>query len=190
MLDQFGIRGKLLIQGLVTVVVALVLVVTVVSVALWELGRRQAQERLSQATQVVSRSLSARVSANAESASRIAEDKELIGKAGFLQDEGGKADIREMIVVERRNMTLALGRAMTAARASQAAVHGMDGKLLCGAADAGEGRLELWCPDDRKPGRFLRAWWASGRCPSPMIGAKLTRWCADGTIVKCGRRQH
>ncbi len=165
--ERLGIRGKLLVQGLLTVAVALVLVIAVVSAALWVLGWRQARERLTLATQVVSRSLAGRITETRESAVRIAEDKESTGKTGFVQEDSGKPDVREMIVVERRNLAVALGRAMTAARAGMAAIYGLAGRLECAAIETEDNNLDLWCPDDRRPGRFLRTTVTPGHTPQP-----------------------
>lgn len=197
MFRRLGIRDKVLIQGLLTVIVALVLVVTAVWAALWVLGWRQARERLTQASRVASRSLAVRIADTEASALRVAADKELTGKTGFVLEESGRTSITEMVASERRNLALALGRAIAASRATEAAIYGMDGQLVCATVDiaakaaaraagaaiygmddnlaraavgmggAAETNIELWCPDDHKAGQLLHAMVATNQAPQP-----------------------
>ena len=163
MFNRLGIRAKLLLHGLLTVALALVLVIGVMSVSLWRLSWSQARERLNQATRVVANSLTTRIAEANSAASRIVADKDLAGKTSFVQESSGKADLKEMLVTERRNLTQGLGRAMTSARATEASLYDMEGKLICAAAETPDKHLELWCPDDSNPGHFARVVIVSGQ---------------------------
>ncbi|MDX2111106.1 MAG: methyl-accepting chemotaxis protein [Verrucomicrobiota bacterium] len=164
---KLGIKGKLLVNGVMTVTVALTLVIASVATALWKQGWAQARERLLQASMVMAKSITIELAESGNKVNRIALDKEIVGKSGFLQDNATKTDIREMLVVERRNLTNTLARALSAAQLHEAALYGMDGNLLCGVVESSAQQLEYWCPDDRHPGRFLRALVNRGQEPQP-----------------------
>ncbi len=159
-----SIRSRLLLQNLLAIVLGLGLVVAMISVALWQFGTRQANERLTIAMRAVERGIASE-SANLKAAvQRIAGDKDLSSKANFLQENATKPDMASMIVQERGNLAVRFGRAMAAAGASDGACYGSDGKLLCAATSTGDSiRLII----SGNGGKLLSVTLAAGKEPQP-----------------------
>ncbi len=161
-----SIRTTILVQSILTIVLAMVLVVAMVSVALWKLGTNQANERLQRVAQVMDRSFASTADALRASALRVTGDKDLSSKSNFLQENAGKPDMATMMGQERAGLAVRAGRAMAAAGVTMASLYAADGRLICASLAQDKG-LSLYVPVEGRADAFLGVVLAAGQEPQP-----------------------